>query len=142
MAWSWFRSRSSAKEDHVGAPEDLRGAPPHARIKTYSAESGYVYQYVFRGYRFTQHPSSKEFVFEVQGSIAASIRVSIQLQEAELQVCSQRIERPLLPAEEYAIAKLALFAGFDEADNRELLHLPLTPDANAMFTHLQTLGRT
>ena len=44
-----FRSLFSRKD------EPLAGAPPVRRLKTYSARSGYVYQYRYQGSR----PSSR-----------------------------------------------------------------------------------
>ncbi len=43
----------------------LTGAPAVRRMKTYSAQSGYVYQYYFEGYRPLPVESGVEFVFQI-----------------------------------------------------------------------------
>ena len=45
----------------------LTGAPPVRRLKTYSAQSGYVYQYYYEGYRRSppSGESGTEFVFTI-----------------------------------------------------------------------------
>ena len=48
-------------------PAALTGAPPVRRMKTYSAQSGYVYQYYYEGYRpfRSAGESGSEFVFTI-----------------------------------------------------------------------------
>ena len=43
----------------------LSGAPPIRRLKTYSAQSGYVYQYFYEGQRPLRGEAGTEFVFTV-----------------------------------------------------------------------------
>src|SRR5207302_5733890 len=45
----------------------LTGAPPVRRLKTYSAQSGYVYQYYYEGHRDFRSggESGTEFVFQI-----------------------------------------------------------------------------
>ena len=45
----------------------LTGAPPVRRMKSYSAQSGYVYQYYYEGQRLFRHgpDHGTEFVFSL-----------------------------------------------------------------------------
>lgn len=142
MAWYWF----GKKERSVGTRGDrslseLRGAPPHARTKTYSAETGHVYQYVFRGYRPVSVPPARDYVFDVRRSRDVTIPISIRLQNTALAACAERAGRPLLDAENYAVAKMTLFAGLDEVTDLAASTMPWTPEAGTMIAHLETLGR-
>lgn len=142
MAWYWF-GKKKASQGTTGGPflSELRGAPPHARIKTYSAETGHVYQYVFRGYRSVSVPPARDYVFDVRQSRDVTIPILIRLQTLALATCAERAGRPLLDAENYAIAKMTLFAGLDETTNLAESTMPWTPEADSMIAHLETLGR-
>src|SRR5262249_43908155 len=60
----------------------LSGVPQIRREKTYSAESGFVYRYYFRGYRQVQ--AGSEYVFDVYNGTSAGQIVSVILREWEL----------------------------------------------------------
>jgi hypothetical protein len=68
-------------------------------------------------------------------------RVTVQLLEQELANCRRLIGRALLDSEQYAIAKLSLFATFDQAEDLAVLRLPIAPNATRMRQYLGTLGR-
>ena len=86
------------------------------RQKTYSAESGYVYQYYYAGHRPYQRERDKgeEYVFEVSADRKTSMAVSVLMQQAALEDWQSRHGRALEANERYAIAKMALFQAFDE----------------------------
>src|SRR5687768_9163503 len=60
----------------------LTGAPAIRRRKTYSAESGYVYQYHYQGSR--EIAGGREYVFEVSPGRGAAFPVSVLLMESAL----------------------------------------------------------
>jgi hypothetical protein len=94
----------------------LAGAPAVRRQKAYSAQSGYVYQYVYEGCR----PASRgpdagvEFVFQVTADRTAYFPVSVFVPAAAIESWQADRGRELNTPERYAIAKMALFQAFDE----------------------------
>lgn len=62
------------------------------------------------------HPAL-EYVFQVNRTPENNGRVTVQLLDAEIAGCQGRIGRELLDSERYAIAKLSLFAAFDDAED-------------------------
>ena len=94
----------------------LTGAPAIRRQKTYSGQTGYVYQYYYEGHRpYRRVPShGTEYVFSVSGDRKTSRPVSVLVSETALEDWQSRHGRTLYPSERYAIAKMALFQAFDE----------------------------
>ncbi|MCS6952165.1 MAG: hypothetical protein RMK57_09455 [Bryobacterales bacterium] len=107
--WNWLRKR----------PAPLTGAPAVRRQKTYSAQSGYVYQYYYEGQREVSRGRERgaEYVFEVTADRKTSFPVSVFVSSEALAVWEQRHGRSLTATERYAIAKMALFAAFDERED-------------------------
>lgn len=138
--WKWLR-RTRTIQPAALPPDQLKGAPPHARTKTYSAETGFVYQYVYRGYRPTPKILGTEHVFEANRAGAHPFRVTIHLLDTELAHCAEAIGRQVIAAERYALVKMTLLAAFDEFADLPTLSTPLVPDATSMQEHLRTLGR-
>jgi len=105
-----FRSFFSKKQ----AP--LTGAPPVRRQKTYSAQSGYVYQYFYEGHRDYRAGSDAgvEFVFTISADRKNSHPVSVLVSATAVESWEQSHERQLSGTERYAVAKMALFQAFDE----------------------------
>jgi hypothetical protein len=140
--WRWLQRRNRGR---VLEPEVLGGAPLRTRIKTYSSANGHVYQYVYRGRRsILAAPNvrpGQEYVFQVNRTPGNSGRVAVQLLDAEINGCRKYIARELLDSERYAIAKLSLFATFDEAEDFSALSDPIIPSAQRMQQCLETLGR-
>jgi hypothetical protein len=91
----------------------LTGAPPVRRLKTYSAQSGYVYQYYYEGYRPCAEPAT-EFVFTISADRKNWHPASVLVSDAALSSWESSHERSLNTTERYAVAKLALFQAFDE----------------------------
>jgi hypothetical protein len=109
-------------------------------MKTYSAESGYVYQYVYRG----QHRGgdATEFVFSVTDNRREWKRVSISLADDAVRSWADSSGRELLGSEGYAVAKLTLFAFFDRTSGLKAAEgLSLTLRADDIQRYLATLGR-
>ena len=96
-------------------PQPLSGAPEVRRQKTYSGQSGYVYQYYYEGHRPYRHKHNKgtEFVFDVSADRKTSAPVSVLVSGAAIEDWESRHGRTLHGSERYAIAKMALFQAFD-----------------------------
>ncbi len=90
----------------------LTGAPPVRRAKTYSAQSGYVYQYVYLGCR--KRAGDTEFVFDVTADRKNSFAVSVLLLDEAVRGWERRNSFTLRDNERHGIAKMALFQAFDE----------------------------
>ena len=96
--------------------QPLTGAPAIRRQKSYSGQSGYVYQYYYEGYRpYTRDRNGgTEYVFDVSADRKTSIAVSVLVSDAALDDWQNGHGRTLHSSERYAIAKMALFQAFDE----------------------------
>ncbi len=109
----------------------LTGAPAVRRQKTYSAESGYVYQYFYEGQRPSSGDPGTEYVFDVSADRKSSAPVSVFVATEAIESWQVETGRTLSGAERYAIAKMALFQAFDERpapeSMREAVHV--TPAA-------------
>ena len=98
----WLRKLGIRRE----AP--LTGAPPVRRLKTYSANTGYVYQYFYAGHR------GGEYVFQASHDRRNYFPVSVVLAAETVESFERDRARGLNSTEQYAVAKLALFQAFDE----------------------------
>ena len=107
-------------------PQPLTGAPAIRRQKTYSGQSGYVYQYYYEGHRpyKRERNNGTEYVFNVSADRKTSIAVSVLVSDTALEDWQSRHGRTLYASERYAIAKMALFQAFDERPE------PATMDAD------------
>ena len=107
-------------------PQPLTGAPAIRRQKTYSGQSGYVYQYYYEGHRpyKRERNNGTEYVFNVSADRNTSIAVSVLVSDTALEDWQSRHGRTLYASERYAIAKMALFQAFDERPE------PATMDAD------------
>ena len=94
----------------------LTGAPPIRRLKTYSAQSGYVYQYCYEGQRPFQQAggSGTEFVFAVSADRKSWRASKVLLPDSAVAAWEAAHARELSSTERYAVAKMALFQAFDE----------------------------
>lgn len=104
-------------------PAPLSGAPPVRRMKTYSAQSGYVYQYFYEGHRgfATGGEQGTEFVFTISADRKNWSATTVLVGNGALRAWEQAHARELSATERYAIAKLALFQAFDERPKPEQL---------------------
>ena len=96
-------------------PEPLTGTPAIRRMKTYSAQTGYVYQYFYEGHR------GPEYVFSVSSDRKQWNHVSVMQNDAAIREWEHEHGRELSSTERYAIAKMALFAAFDERSTTALM---------------------
>lgn len=103
------------------------------RLKSYSAATGYVYQYCFEEVRPRQKRGGREgseYVYSVSRDRKHSFAVPIFLRREAVEAWARAHGRPLTGTEEYAAAKMRLFAAFDEMDDLEAKRftLEVTPE--------------
>jgi len=86
------------------------------RVKSYSAANGYVYQYCFYEVnRVTNNGSpAGEFVYAISADRKTTFGLKIVVQQSALEAWAQANGRSLTSSEEYAVAKMRLFQGFDD----------------------------
>lgn len=94
----------------------LTGAPPVRRLKTYSAQSGYVYQYYYEGHRSIRAAgeTGMEFVFSISADRKSWRPSRVLVGDEAVALWEAAHGRGLSTTERYAIAKMALFQAFDE----------------------------
>ena len=102
----WFSRKSPS----------LTGAPALRRLKTYSAQSGYVYQYYYEGHRPVRSAgeSGTEYAFSISADRKNWRSARILVCDDALRAWETAQARELSATERYAIAKMALFQAFDE----------------------------
>ena len=88
------------------------------RVKSYSAATGYVYQYYFyevekirRGFS-----SGTEYVYMVSANRQHAFPVRILVLQDAIKKWFARTGQQLTGTEEYAVAKMRLFQAFDEIE--------------------------
>jgi len=102
------------------------------RMKTYSAESGYVFEYALAA-----EPSAGTYDFEVSWDRKLLHLVKVVFAPEEL---TQAPLDVLNSVERYAVAKLAMRMAFDRCDNPEaLLRGPVRPERKDLDEILRTL---
>jgi hypothetical protein len=121
---------------------DLGGAPRLGRQKTYSAESGYVYQYVLSS--FKQHRRGGEqvhdYTFGVTGGREPAALVSVLLRASILQQWVARHGRELTASERYAIAKITLKRQLDASETPKSVPAAIAPDVSDIDSISSFLG--
>ena len=121
----------------------LTGAPAVRRLKSYSAQSGYVYQYFYEGQRPFRSggESGIEFVFTVSADrkdISSGERAGER--RRALLAWEQAHDHPLSSTERYAISKMALFQAFDERATPDLMKQEVRVRAADVAAINETLG--
>jgi len=120
----------------------LTGAPAVRREKSYSALSGYVYQYFYNGHRRSkrEHESGDEFVFIVRTAHGDSWPVPVFVGDAAVGGWETDHDRLLSATERYAVAKMALFQAFDERSSPAVMGETVHVRAADLALILETLG--
>ncbi len=97
----------------------LTGAPSHRRQKTFTAESGYVYEYYYEGYRVATRDRAPgaEHIFSVSADRKTWSPVTVFLADEASAAWEKENQRMLNSTERYAIVKMALFQAFDERED-------------------------
>jgi len=112
------------------------------RMKTYTGEQGYVYQYYFVGKRAvdTEFGPSTEYIFDVTADRKTMFAVSIFLPNRARDAWADSHRRPLTDAEQYGAVKMRLFKAFDEIEDMLSDGRHLTVDINLLEDMLGKLG--
>ena len=114
------------------------------RIKTYTAQTGYVYQYYFVGKReaLASDPESPatEYVFDVSSDRKTTFAVSVFLGPGAIEAWSAARGRKLSEPEGYAAVKLRLMQGFDEIPNMLQSGRRLRVEASEICDLLDSIG--
>jgi hypothetical protein len=120
-------------------PAPLTGAPAVRRLKSYSAQSGYVYQYYYEGQRTARGGAATEFVFSVSADRKTHFAVPVCVAESAVAEWERARGRALSSTERYAIAKMALFRAFDERQSPEAMNAAVEVGSLAVAEHLEAL---
>jgi hypothetical protein len=89
------------------------------RIKSYSAATGFVYQYCFVEVRRVRRGFSPgiEYIYAVSVDRQANFPLAVFLRGSAMEKWARREGRKLSGTEEYAVAKMRLFEAFDEVED-------------------------
>lgn len=89
------------------------------RVKSYSAATGYTYQYVFHEIRKGRRgfTAGNEYVYLISADRKTSFPLVIFIGRDVARGWSKRAGRDLSGTEEYAAAKMRLFQALDEVEN-------------------------
>jgi len=114
------------------------------RMKTYTGQTGYVYQYYFVGQReaLPDDPEAPatEYIFDVTADRKTMFAVSVFMKQSALDEWAATHGRRLTGPEQYGAAKLRLFQGFDEVEKMQADGRRLTIEGVAIEPLLEQLG--
>ena len=136
--------RSNAEIDSKTSQPNNAGMPKQEtvrRIKAYSAESGYVYQYQFQDV----HPAKKdgaagnEYIYYVSADRKSMFPIRIFVRRDALDLWTKRTGRVLTGTEEYAVAKMRLFQALDEVEDFATKRPDLVVDGSNLGALLERL---
>ena len=117
---------------------------PRRRLKTYTGQTGYVYQYYYVGKRAAlegdPEAPSTEYVFDVTSDRKTMFAVSIFLRPQALETWAAARGRALSEPEQYAAVKLRLMQAFDEIPNMLQDGRRLRLDAEMLMALLESIG--
>ncbi len=119
----------------MARPEAVR------RVKSYSAATGYVYQYHFYEVQKTRRglASGTEYVYMVSADRRKVFPLRIFVRRGAVDNWGRKNGRELTGTEEYAVAKMRLFQAFDEVENLVSASTELVVDEANLETLLQQL---
>jgi hypothetical protein len=105
----------------AGAPNNAGMATPETsrRIKSYSASTGYVYQYQFQEIQPSRRGihAGKDYVYLVSVDRKTMFPLRVFVRRDAVEHWNKRAGRALSGTEEYAVAKMRLFQAFDELES-------------------------
>lgn len=135
-----FRRFLARLKGQTPEPPPLRGRPAIRREKAYAADSGYVYQYTYEGYRDATRDGAegREFVFDCTSDRASRFRISIFAPAESFVDWEGDAGRDLSEVERYAVVKMRLFEVFDEASHITS-HLAESLTAEQVRRHVEAL---
>ena len=107
------------------------------RVKSYSAATGYVYQYYFCEVGKSQHGNSagRQYVYMISRDRKQVFPLKVFVVKDALERWSARTGGQLTGTEEYAVAKMRLFQAFDEMEKLA----PNTPELLVDESNLDAL---
>ena len=118
--------------------------PPLRRMKSYTGETGYVYQYYFVGKRaaLVDDPEAPatEYVFDVTSDRKTTYAVSVFLPPQAVEAWAAARGRDLSEPEQFAAVKMRLLQAFDELPNMLNQGRRLRLDAELLVNFLDSLG--
>lgn len=116
-------------------PETVR------RIKSYSAATGYVYQYQFQEVQPSRRgfQAGKDFVYLVSVDRKTMFPLGVFISRDAVERWTRQNGRPLSGTEEYAVAKLRLFQAFDEIEDLSASRSDLIVDDSNLTAFLTQL---
>jgi hypothetical protein len=111
------------------------------RVKSYSAATGYVYQYYFYEVEKSKRGAAAgtEYVYKASVDRKHVFPVRIFVRKDALEKWSARTGRQFTGTEEYAVAKMRLFQAFDEVEGLSAKTLELLVDESNLDTLLSQL---
>ena len=120
----------------------LEGAPATRRIKIYSAQSGYVYEYYYEGHRPFRSggESGSEYAFTVSADRKNWHPAAVMVSGGAIRGWEETHARELSATERYAIAKMALFQAFDERPAPDRMKEEVRVRAADVDAIIETLG--
>ncbi|MGH9793190.1 MAG: hypothetical protein ACRD5G_00330 [Candidatus Acidiferrales bacterium] len=88
------------------------------RIKSYSSETGYTFQYYFHEVNKSRRgfAAGNEYVFMISADRKTMFPLRIFVRADAVRRWGQQVGRPLSGTEEYAAAKMRLFQALDEVE--------------------------
>ncbi len=108
----------------------LHGVPRVRRQKNYSAGSGYAYEYFHEGWRSSG--AAREYLFTVSGDRKTWFPLSVFVDDAAV--------KTLADNERYGVAKMALFAAFDERESPAVMRESVRVGSESVGELLKRLG--
>lgn len=111
------------------------------RVKTYSAASGYVYQYYFYEVQKSRRglSSGTEYIYMVSLDRRQVFPLRIFVKQSAVEKWGRTAGRALSGTEEYAIAKLRLFQALDDSQEAEGKQLDISVDESNLEALLSQL---
>jgi hypothetical protein len=102
------------------------------RVKSYSAANGFVYQYFFFEVNriADKYGPAGEFIYAVTSDRKNTFGLRVLVRQSALENWARSNGRALTGSEEYAVAKMRLFRGFDEGE------VPTNPPSGESVTLL------
>ncbi|SRR5712692_4850558 len=112
------------------------------RIKSYSAATGYVYQYYFYEVAKVRRGLSAGtmYVYMVSLDRQKVFPLRIFVRHDAIRKWSQKTGREMTGTEEYAVAKMRLLRTFDEVEDLASAQSELVVDESNLETLLEQLG--
>ncbi|HEV8385448.1 MAG TPA: hypothetical protein VGQ11_11315 [Candidatus Acidoferrales bacterium] len=111
------------------------------RVKSYSASTGYVYQYYFVETQKSRRGlhAGTDYVYMVAMDRGAAFPLRVFVRREAARQWSKKTGRELSGTEEYAAAKMRLFQAFDEVEDLATARPDLTVDDSNLESLLSQL---